>query len=81
MRQQKSALLKPLKKSIEQADQKIAKLEAEKLALESKLAAPLPPLEIAETGKLLKTVNTALEELEIQWLAWSEELERLNLDA
>ena len=70
MRQQKSALLKPLKKSIEQADQKIAKLEAEKLALESKLATPLAPLKIAETGKLLKTVNTALEELEIQWLAW-----------
>jgi len=81
LRQQKSALLKPLKKSIEQADQNIAKLEAEKLALESKLATPLQPLEIAETGKLLKSVNTALEELEIQWLAWSEELERLNLDA
>ena len=81
LRQQKSALLKPLKKSIEQADQKIAKLEAEKLALESKLATPLPPLEIAETGKLLKTVNTALEELEVQWLAWSEELERLDLEA
>ncbi|MEY3139664.1 MAG: putative transporter ATP-binding protein YheS [Pseudomonadota bacterium] len=81
LRQQKSALLKPLKKSIEQADQKIAKLELEKLALESKLATPLPPAEIAETGKLLKTVNTALEELEIQWLAWSEELERLHLDA
>jgi len=38
-------------------------------------------LEIAETGKLLKTVNTALEELEVQWLAWSEELERLDLEA
>jgi ATP-binding cassette subfamily F protein 3 len=81
VRQQKSALLKPLKKSIEQADQKIAKLEFEKLTLESKLATPLPPAEIAETGKLLKTVNTALEELEIQWLTWSEEMERLNLEA
>ena len=81
MRQQKSALLKPLKKSIEQADQKIAELESEKLTLESKLATPLPPAEIAETGKLLKTVNTALVELETQWLAWSEEMERLNLEA
>jgi ATP-binding cassette subfamily F protein 3 len=80
-RQQKSALLKPLKKSIEQADQKIAKLEAEKLALESKLATPLPPAEIAEAGKLLKTVNTDLEALEVQWLAWSEELERLHQEA
>jgi ATP-binding cassette subfamily F protein 3 len=80
-RQQKSALLKPLKKSIEQADQKIAKLEAEKLALESKLATPLSPAEIAEAGKLLKTVNTDLETLEVQWLAWSEELERLHQEA
>ena len=81
LRQQKSALQKPLKKSIEQADLKIAKLETDKLALESKLTTPLSPAEIAETGKLLKTVNTALEELEIQWLAWSEELERLKLEA
>jgi ATP-binding cassette subfamily F protein 3 len=81
LRQQKSALLKPLKKSIEQTDQKIANLEADKLVLESKLATPLTPAEIAETGKLLKTVNTALEELEIQWLAWSEELEKHNLEA
>ena len=78
LRQQKSALQKPLKKSIEQADQTIAKLEAEKLALESKLTTPLSPAEIAQTGKLLKTVTTSLEELEIQWLALSEELERLN---
>ena len=81
LRQQKSALLKPLKKSIEQADQKIVKLEADKLVLESKLATPLSPAEIAETGKLLKTVNTTLEALEIQWLAWSEELEKLNIEA
>jgi ATP-binding cassette subfamily F protein 3 len=78
-RQQMSALKKPLKKSIEKADQKMAQLEAEKLSLESKLASPLSPTEIAETGKLLKAVNMALEELEIQWLAWSEELEKLDL--
>ena len=79
-RQQKSALKKPLKKSIEQADQKISLLEAQKLSLESKLASPLSPTEIAETGKLLKSVNMELEELEAQWLSWSEALEKLELE-
>ena len=79
-RQQKSALKKPLKKSIEQADQKIAQLEAQKLSLESKLASPISPAEIAETGKLLKSVNIELEELEAQWLSWSEALEKLELE-
>ena len=79
-RQQKSALKKPLKKSIEQADQKISLLEAQKLSLESKLASPLSPAEIAETGKLLKSVNLELEELEAQWLSWSEALEKLELE-
>jgi ATP-binding cassette subfamily F protein 3 len=79
-RQQKSALKKPLKKSIEQADQKMAQLEAQKLSLESKLASPISPTEIAETGKLLKSVNVELEELEAQWLSWSEALEKLELE-
>ncbi len=79
-RQQKSALKKPLKKSIEQADQKISLLEAQKLSLESKLASPLSPTEIAEAGKLLKSVNMELEDLEAQWLSWSEALEKLALE-
>ena len=79
-RQQKSALKKPLKKSIEQADQKMAQLEAQKLSLESKLASPISPTEIAETGKLLKSVNLELEDLEAQWLSWSEALEKLELE-
>ena len=79
-RQQKSALKKPLKKSIEQADQQMAQLEAQKLSLENKLASPLSPTEIAETGKQLKSVNVALEELEAQWLSWSEALEKLDLE-
>lgn len=80
IRQQKSALKKPLKKSIEQADLKMSQLQADKLALETKLTTPLSPAEIAEAGKQLKAVNTALEDLEVQWLAWSEELEKLDLE-
>jgi len=77
LRQQKSALEKPLKKSIEQADQKMAQLEAQKQALESKLATPLAPTEIAELGKQLKAIHTELTDLEVKWLAWTEELENL----
>ena len=81
LRQQKSALEKPLKKSIEQADQKMAQLEAQKLALETKLTTPLPPPEIAEVGKQLKAIQNELENLEVQWLAWTEELEQLSTSA
>jgi ATP-binding cassette subfamily F protein 3 len=81
VRQQKSAMAKPLKKSIEQADQKMAQLEAQKGALETKLTTPLPPAEIAEVGKQLKAIQTELEDLEVQWLSWTEELEQLNTTA
>jgi hypothetical protein len=40
----------------------------------------MSPTEIAETGKQLKSVNVALEELEAQWLSWSEALEKLDLE-
>ena len=80
-RQQKSALAKPLKKSIEQADQLMAQLQSQKEALEAKLTSPLPSPEIAEVGKQLKSVNTQLQDLELQWLSWSEELEKLSQEA
>jgi ATP-binding cassette subfamily F protein 3 len=78
LRQQKSALTKPLKKSLEKADAQLLQLQAEKTSLEDKLSVSLSPADIAETGKQLKSVNNALETLEAQWLAWSEELERLE---
>ncbi len=78
IRQQKSAMTKPLKKSIEQADQKMVQLQAQKLSLETKLTTSLPPAEIAEVGKQLKSTSAELDALEAQWLAWSEELEKLN---
>ena len=77
-RQQRSALTKPLKKSIEKADAELIRLQSEKTALEEKLTQALSPADIAETGKQLKTVNNALETLEAQWLAWSEALEKLE---
>ena len=81
VRQQRSALAKPLKKSIEQADQKMAQLEAQKRVLETKLTTALPATEIAEVGKQLKAIHKELENLEVQWLSWTEELEQLNASA
>jgi ATP-binding cassette subfamily F protein 3 len=78
LRQQKSALTKPLKKSLEKADAQLLQLQTEKTSLEDKLTQPLAPADIAETGKQLKSVNNALETLEAQWLAWSDELEKLE---
>ena len=70
-----------LKKSIEKADAELIRLQTDKTALEEKLTQALSPADIAETGKHLKTVNNALEALEAQWLAWSEELEKLEQSA
>jgi ATP-binding cassette subfamily F protein 3 len=81
LRQQRSAMTKPLKKSIEKADAELIRLQTEKTALEEKLTQALSPADIAETGKQLMTVNNALEALEAQWLAWSEELEKLEQSA
>jgi ATP-binding cassette subfamily F protein 3 len=80
LRQQRSALTKPLKKSIEKADAELIKLQAEKAALEEKLTQALTPPEIAEAGKQLKSINTDLDNLEAQWLIWSEELEKLETE-
>ena len=59
----------------------MAQLEAQKRVLETKLTTALPAIEIAEVGKQLKAIHTELEDLEVQWLSWTEELEQLNASA
>ena len=80
-RQQLAEKTKPLKKELEQVDKKMAALSTEKAELEAKLATPIPPAEIAEAGKRLKTVGDALDSLEERWLELSEEIEQLTLEA
>jgi ATP-binding cassette subfamily F protein 3 len=77
-RQQLATRLKPLKRELEQADRRLAELGAAKAALEAKLAAPLPPSEIAETGKRLKAVNDELGALEERWLSLSGQIEAIS---
>jgi ATP-binding cassette subfamily F protein 3 len=80
-RQQLGEKTKPLKKELEQVDKQMATLSAEKAALEDKLATPLPPADIAEAGKRLKTVGDALDALEERWLELSEQIEQLTQEA
>jgi ATP-binding cassette, subfamily F, member 3 len=77
-RQQRSSRLKPLKRELEQAEQRMAVLNADKAALEASLASGLPPAEIAQAGKRLKAVGDELHALEERWLALSGDLEAIE---
>ena len=76
-RQQRSDQAKPLKREIAQVDERLAAAGTERTALEARLAQPLPPAEIAETGKRLKALNDEIGRLEERWLALSDQLEAL----
>jgi len=74
-RQQLAGQLKPLKRELDQADQRMAALNAEKAALETRLSAGLPPAEIADAGRRLKAVDAELHKLEERWLELTEQIE------
>ena len=80
-RQQISIRLKPLRKELEQADQRMAQLSGDKAALEAKLSTRLPPAELAETGKRVKAINDALAALEERWLQLSGDIESIETTA
>jgi ATP-binding cassette subfamily F protein 3 len=80
-RQQLAARTKPLKKELEQAEARMAQLQAGKQALEARLATALPPAELAEAGRRLKAANDELQALEERWLGLSAEIEALEAAA
>jgi ATP-binding cassette, subfamily F, member 3 len=69
---------KPLKKELEKIDARMAALNDEKTLLQERLTTALPPGEIAEAGKRLKTVGDELEQCEERWLELSEAIEQLT---
>jgi ATP-binding cassette, subfamily F, member 3 len=75
---QSSERLRPLQRELEKVDARLATLNHEGAALEERLSAPLPPAEIAELGKRLKTVNSELQQLEEQWLELSSQIEAVT---
>jgi ATP-binding cassette, subfamily F, member 3 len=64
-----------LKKELDEAERRIASLEAEKSQLEARLSGALPPQEIAEAGRRLKAITDELAQREERWLALSGEIE------
>jgi ATP-binding cassette subfamily F protein 3 len=77
-RAQLATRAKPLKRELEQAEKRMAELNADKASLEASLSAPLPPAEIAQAGRRLKAVNDELQVLEERWLALSADLEAID---
>lgn len=66
---------KPLRKELDQVDQRMARLQAEKASLEERLMQPMPPGDIANAGRQLKAVQDELDGLELRWLELSEQIE------
>ena len=74
-RQQLAAQTRPLKRELEQNEQRMASIEAEKTQLEQQLSTPLPPAEIAEAGRRLKALSDEVSQLEERWLELTHLLE------
>jgi ATP-binding cassette subfamily F protein 3 len=74
-RQQMAAQTRPLKKELEQNEQRMVGIEAEKSALEQLLSTPLPAAEIADAGRKLKALSDEFKILEERWLELTQLLE------
>ncbi|CAA9401586.1 MAG: Bis-ABC ATPase YheS, partial [uncultured Ramlibacter sp.] len=80
-RQQLAARTRPLKRELEQAEQEMARLQAEQQALEKRLATALSPADLAEAGRQLKATASALALSEERWLALSSQIESIEASA
>ena len=74
-RQQQTAQIRPLKKELEQNEQRMVLIEQERKQIELQLSSPLPPTEIAEAGRRLKALADEVSTLEERWLQLTEQLE------
>jgi ATP-binding cassette subfamily F protein 3 len=74
-RQQMAAQTRPLKKELEQNEQRMVGIEAEKSALEQLLSTPLTASEIADAGRKLKALSDEFKILEERWLELTQLLE------
>jgi len=81
-RSQLANLTRPLRMELQQIDQRMEKLAAEKAALEQALAAGKRPAgEIADTGRRLNHIGAEVALLEERWLLLQSELETMQAGA
>jgi ATP-binding cassette, subfamily F, member 3 len=74
-RQQLAAQTRPLKKELDQNEQRMASIEAEKSSLEALLTTPISPAEMADAGRRLKALADEFCALEERWLELTSQLE------
>jgi ATP-binding cassette subfamily F protein 3 len=74
-RQQLAAHTRPLKRELEQNEQRMASIEAEKNQLEQLLTTPVSPAEMADAGRRLKALADEVAQLEERWLDLTQQLE------
>jgi ATP-binding cassette subfamily F protein 3 len=74
-RQQQTAQTRPLKRELEQNEQRMASIGLEKSQLEQRLTTSLLPSEMADAGRRLKALADEVAALEERWLELSSQLE------
>jgi ATP-binding cassette subfamily F protein 3 len=80
-RQQLAAQTRPLKRELEQNEQRMASIDAEKTRLESLLTTPVSPAEMADAGRKLKALADEVTNLEERWLELTSLLEEATSTA
>ncbi|MDD2711945.1 MAG: ATP-binding cassette domain-containing protein [Simplicispira sp.] len=77
-RQQQAERLRPLKRELEQIDQRLAALGTEGAALHDRLTQALAPADIADCGRRLKAIGDETAALEERWLELSGQMEAVS---
>jgi ATP-binding cassette subfamily F protein 3 len=80
-RQQLTAQTRPLKRELEQNEQRMTSIEAEKSRLEALLTATVSPAEMADAGRRLKALADEVATLEERWLELTSLLEEATSTA
>ena len=80
-RQQLAAQTRPLKRELEQNEQRMASIEAEKTHLEALLTTPVSPADMADAGRRLKALADEVTSLEERWLELTSLLEEATSTA
>jgi ATP-binding cassette subfamily F protein 3 len=80
-RQQLAAQTRPLKRELEQNEQRMTSIEAEKSRLEALLTATVSPAEMADAGRRLKALADEVAALEERWLELTSLLEEATSTA
>ena len=74
-RRQLAAQTRPLKRELEQNEQRMASIETEKNQLEQLLTTPISPSDMADAGRRLKALAEEVARLEERWLELTQQLE------